>query len=194
MPSYLKLKFIFQHGRGLEFLKSKTMSLGFSMVLVCLFVGDAFAGVEQFVLPPSRRQEVLKVGSQYLTHDETEFLNAIQSLQTPFLFPDDLSTISLASSQKKPVYSDLDVIKAIAYNIKPQGVMIKGDERALFIGQGKIGLEDTFHALVQGVSYNVTLTGLSSQSFTLKMNNTSWTQHFDTPNPKNIHFDQPGGH
>ncbi len=148
------------------------------------------AGVSPVVVPPERRAQVIAQGDLYTQLDNTATQARIAAIITPFVFPEDLLGAGAFSSTHKPVYSDAEVVKAVARSLKLQGLLAKQDQQCLYLEQGKVTVGDTFQALVQGVPYTLTLEYVTSNTFTLKLNDALWTQPFDTINSASIHFDK----
>lgn len=147
-------------------------------------------GVSQVVVPPERRAQVIAQGDLYTQLGNKSLQARIAAIPTPFVFPEDLLGAGSVASTHKPVYSDAEVVKAVARSLKLQGLLVKHDQQCLYLEQGKVTVGDTFQALVQGVLYTLTLAYVNSNTFTLKLNEALWTQPFDTINSASIHFDK----
>jgi len=158
--------------------------------ILLLMLGSACAHADQWVVPAATRKKELEQANRYIL-DKMHARQQPSFIQTnPFLFPDELSSYTFQASQA-PRYPDAQVVEAVAKNLLVQGIILESNEQLLYIPQGKIRVGDAFEVLVQGAAYTIVLAHLTSDTFTLQLNDARWTQPLDTIDANKIYFDSP---
>ena len=160
----------------------------------CVFLAAIPASQAQtsggLVIPASRRVAAIEAGDALLSSNSVS-LSEIQGLETPFLFPDQIAQLK-GTTQVAPQkhYSDADVVKAVGKSIEPLGSLVAADGKQwLYLKEGRLSAGQVFRVLVQGTPYEITLESVSEESFTLRLNEASWTQPVHAINSQQVHFD-----
>lgn len=116
----------------------------------------------------------------------------IQGMGDPFFFSDttgDVRYVDPGASILK--YSDEVALKMIIKTLKPQGLMMKDDQKILVFKDGNLAPGDQFEAYIQGVTYGVTLESVTFESFTLRLNDVLLTQPFRVIDSEHLRFNTP---
>ncbi|MGJ3241590.1 MAG: hypothetical protein ACFE0O_01330 [Opitutales bacterium] len=150
------------------------------------------------VIPEQRREAAIAFARDLVFFSEPSFLEQIETLDTPFRFrapepaepaeqPED--AVEPDSGDGKPemrpkprrTLNDREILAMVAPTLRERirGAIVKGDEAFLSTDNGgRVPLGFTFPARVRilpGETFQITVSAITTKSFTLKLNNTEIT-------------------
>lgn len=168
------------------------MKRGLSL-LVFLSVGavQAFAQAgrrpvenSKAVFPVPRRLESLKAATNLLAPRVAVWSKNAPEVPDPFYrsqvadTPTESAAVGEESHARHAEISDLDVLKNVAPEIKPTGTMLIGSEPYLLIGGRRLKVGDQITVTFGGVVYQVSLSSIERNSYTLRLNDQELQREF----------------
>ena len=156
-----------------------------SAVHVCL--GDTsinnqpeirFIGGNDRVLPSKFRTSVLEAADVFLNRSDEAFLTVIEQVVTPYAMDEETADIEGESTinASTVVYDDATILDVIQINFSKQirGTLSRGETYYMQLnGGGMLKVGDSFPAeipQIKGQSFTVTILEITSQGYTLKLN------------------------
>jgi hypothetical protein len=133
------------------------------------------------VLPVPRRLEALKAATKLLAPRVAAWSKNAPRLNDPFFrssAPASTSTATVTASEQPAEKSDLEVLRSVAPEIKPTGTMLIGDEPYLLIGGRRLKVGDQITVTFEGVVYQVGLSSIERNSYTLRLNDQELQREF----------------
>jgi hypothetical protein len=154
----------------------------FLSALGLLAASPALVG-QQAVIAPEKRQALIESGERLLERQEID-VAALATLRDPFVrwveeaAPQPVVT---AQGEAAPVVTteripDRFVLRSVARQLKPRGVLRRGDDFVLLLENGRLTPGQAFGAAFGGERYRIEVSAITEDRFTLRLNRTEYTR------------------
>lgn len=193
-----------------KFQRTQSRFLRIAAVILCLltFAPALQAQMGARISSARERQTILDRVNNALQKDDAELQQRFAGLRYPFRFvePDQPATAVVAVEEapveqavvvvQQPTVPDSVILEAIAAQLKPKGTLIRSDRRVIILvgpGGRDINLRegDEFTATYQDVQYNVVLHEVSTDAFSLRLNETVVSRPVFETSSDNVRFYRP---
>ncbi len=172
--------------RGFNIIRCKAPQI---LAIGLVFLVMASSGLAQMgarISSARDRQTTLDTVEKALSMEDAGLKARFAELRYPFRFVEPEQPTAVAGKddekpepvvEEKPVIPDEVILEAIAAQLRPKGTLIRSDRRMIIlIGPGgrDINLRegDEFSANYQGEQYSVTVSSVTTDLFSLKLNDT----------------------
>ena len=144
------------------------------------------AGVASDLLPPQKRAETLTLARALLTSKPIDSSEEALAAMNPF---NPLPPVIKSGETEKGVtqkvetveISDRDLLKKMAEDITPSGMMQLGDRTFLLLGKKKLKVGDHMSVNADGRAYELEIGAIDRTSFTLRFKNEEITRPIKAP-------------
>ena len=138
------------------------------------------------ILPPQKRGETLNLARKLLTAKTFDSSEEALASMNPFnpvqpAAPNVEPEKSPAQSVEPVVVSERDLLKKIAEEVVPSGMMQLGDRIFLLIGKKKLKVGDRLAVNSEGNDYDLEVSAIDRTSFTLRLKNEEITRPIKAP-------------
>jgi hypothetical protein len=146
-----------------------------SFISVILFVGSAYAqpATSSDIDTPQKRATSVELAARLLAPPSTEEIQVPDGLRNPF---DPAIEAKIEMKSGRPA-SDKELLALLADQLHPTGVMGREDALVLLLkGQKGVKLNDKLTLSFDGVAYEVEITAVDHNSFSLRFNQAEITR------------------
>ena len=138
------------------------------------------------ILPPQKRGETLSLARKLLTAKSFDSSEEALASMNPFnpvqpSEPNVEAEKGPVESVSTVVVSDRDLLKKIAGEVLPSGMMQLGERTFLLIGKKRFKVGDRMAVNSDGIAYELELSAIDRTSFTLRLKNEEITRPIKAP-------------
>lgn len=151
--------------------------LAYGLLLVGLAVPSGLLAQRSDLVPAPRRAVTLEQGRALLAARDAANLELPASIPSPFLAPEAepvpgpaAQTPVAGPAPTVRVFSDAEILAAVAPRITPTGTVVLGGEPILLFGQKRLKVGDVYPISFEGREYEVVITAIDRTSYTLRLN------------------------
>lgn len=148
----------------------------FSSLALLLGAAASTAGAAPDIAPPKMREAVVADAARVAK--ERDVPAALPApLANPFVPKEDERVEErITISPSAPALAGADLLATLAARIPSSGTVIVGGEPILLLGQKRLKVGDTFAISFEGQTYELSIAGVTSTSFTVKRGENIYTR------------------
>lgn len=155
----------------------------FSLALFLSGTGTV-SGQGRNIPPQSNRDQVLQMARNLLHPKDTGLLERLSEIPYPFDFyrppiEEQPTSVGVKPKEVEVVYSDEEVLEAVAPTIRPTGTVIRGNQRILVLPNGNLSEGALLNVNFRGKPYEIRLEQIRNDRYVLRLNETTLIRYFD---------------